>query len=61
VGVAVTEFTDDAYREAAQQLAALLADKTLRTRCVAAARRYFDLELIGWPRYRAIYEQLANA
>jgi glycosyltransferase involved in cell wall biosynthesis len=61
VGVAVTEFTDNAYREAARQLAALLSDKTLRTRCVAAARRYFDLELIGWPRYRAIYEQLANA
>jgi glycosyltransferase involved in cell wall biosynthesis len=61
VGVSVTEFSDDAYREAARQLAALLADKTHRTRCVAAARRYFDLERIGWPRYRAVYEQLANA
>ena len=61
VGVAVTEFSDDAYREAARQLAALLADKTLSTRCVATARRYFDLERIGWPRYRAIYEQLAKA
>ena len=61
VGVAVTEFSDDAYREGARQLAALLADKTLRTRCVAVARRYFDLELIGWTRYRAVYEQLANA
>jgi glycosyltransferase involved in cell wall biosynthesis len=61
VGVAVTEFSDNAYREAARQLAVLLADKTVRTRCVAAARRYFDLERIGWPRYRAVYEQLANA
>jgi glycosyltransferase involved in cell wall biosynthesis len=61
VGVTVTEFTDDAYRDAARRLAALLTDKTLRPRCVAAARRYFDLELIGWPGYRAIYEQLANA
>jgi glycosyltransferase involved in cell wall biosynthesis len=61
VGVAVREFSDDAYRDAARQLAALLADKTLRSRCVAAARKHFDLERIGWPRYRAVYEQLANA
>ena len=60
-GVAVTEFSDDAYREAARQLAVLLADKTLPTRCVAAARKYFDLERIGWTRYRAVYELLANA
>jgi glycosyltransferase involved in cell wall biosynthesis len=60
VGVAVTEFSDDAYREAARQLAVLFGDKTLRARCVAAARKYFDLERIGWPRYLAIYEQLAK-
>jgi glycosyltransferase involved in cell wall biosynthesis len=61
VGVVVREFSDNAYREAAIQLAALLADKTIHTRCVAAARRYFDLERIGWPRYRAVYKQLAGA
>jgi glycosyltransferase involved in cell wall biosynthesis len=60
VGVAITEFSDDRYREAAKQLATLLADQTLRARCVAAARKYFDLEHIGWARYRAVYEQLAN-
>jgi glycosyltransferase involved in cell wall biosynthesis len=60
VGVTVAEFSDDAYREAAQQLAALLADKGLRARCVAVARKYFDLELVGWSRYRTVYAQLDN-
>jgi glycosyltransferase involved in cell wall biosynthesis len=61
VGVVVTQFSDAAYCDAAAQLSSLLGDKTLRERCVAVARKHFDLERIGWPRYRTVYEKLARA
>jgi glycosyltransferase involved in cell wall biosynthesis len=60
VGIVLPEFSDDVYREAAQRLLCLLADRALRSRCVAVARKYFDLEQIGWARYRAIYDELTQ-
>jgi glycosyltransferase involved in cell wall biosynthesis len=60
IGVVVPEFSDAAYRDSARQLKSLLEDETLRARCLAAARKYFDLERIGWVRYRAIYDQMAR-
>lgn len=60
IGIVVPELSDAAYRDSALRLKALLEDGTLRARCVQAARKYFDLEKIGWARYRAIYEQMAR-
>ena len=60
IGVVMPEFSDAAYRDSARQLKSLLEDKTLRPRCVEAGRKYFDLERIGWARYRAIYDQMAK-
>jgi glycosyltransferase involved in cell wall biosynthesis len=61
IGVVVPEFSDTAYRDSARQLKSLLKDEALRARCVEAARKYFDLEQIGWARYRAIYDQMARS
>src|SRR5581483_635896 len=61
VGVAVSEFSDEGYRRAARELVALLEDPGVRDRCTAAAHKYFDLEQVGWARYRAVYELLARA
>jgi glycosyltransferase involved in cell wall biosynthesis len=61
IGIVLPEFSDSAYREAAQALLRLLGDESVRARCIRVARKYFDMERIGWERYRAVYDQLAKA
>jgi glycosyltransferase involved in cell wall biosynthesis len=61
VGVVVRALEPGAYREAAESLNTLLDDPALSLRCMAAARAQFDLESIGGPRYRRVYERLHNA
>ncbi len=58
VGVLLTETSRDGYEAAARELRALLEDPSLRQRCRAVALKSFDLETVGWPRYRQIYERL---
>jgi glycosyltransferase involved in cell wall biosynthesis len=58
VGVLVREFASAAYREAARGLQNLLNDPDTSARCRAAAEAHFDLEQIGWVRYRSIYREL---
>jgi glycosyltransferase involved in cell wall biosynthesis len=61
VGVLVRGFTAEAYREAVPQLLRLLADPATPRRCRRVAEEYFDLERVGWPRYRQVYEHLAGS
>jgi len=58
VGVILSELSEEAYREAVHALLELLAAPDIRDRCRAVARRYFDLQTVGWVRYRALYERL---
>jgi glycosyltransferase involved in cell wall biosynthesis len=58
VGVLVRDFTPEAYREATQRLNDLLADAETPARCRAAAEAHYDLEQVGWVRYRRLYQQL---
>lgn len=58
VGVVVEAFTPAAYRRAADELAALLAEgEALSRRCRGAARRRFALE-DGIQKYLSLYERL---
>lgn len=57
VGVALSEFSDAAFDQALEQLLDLVANPTVRDRCVSAARRHFHLDE-GVKRYRKIYQSL---
>lgn len=58
VGVLVTEPTEKAYMEAAMAMKRLLDDPDTPRRCRAVAEEHFDLQRVGWVRYRRIYEEL---
>lgn len=58
VGVTVDEYEPSAYKLALEKLSQILSDNKLRDRCVAVAHEQFDLETVGGPRYRRIYERL---
>jgi glycosyltransferase involved in cell wall biosynthesis len=58
VGVLVQQFTDEGYRDTLSRLLALWSDPLLRVRCQTVAAECFDLERVGWPRYRQMYERL---
>lgn len=60
VGVLLPSLDAAGYRAGAQQLSELLADPGVRARCRRAARRHFDMELIGWRLYREIYALLGR-
>jgi glycosyltransferase involved in cell wall biosynthesis len=55
VGVLVETFGRPSYLRALHDLDALAADLSLRQRCRAVARRYFDLDTIGSTRYHRLY------
>jgi glycosyltransferase involved in cell wall biosynthesis len=59
LGVIVTEDSEAAYEKAAHELIALMQTEGVRERCRVAARQLLDLETVGWPRYRRMYERLA--
>ncbi len=61
VGVIVADFSDEALRRGVEQLLHLLGDREVRGRCRYTAEKYFDLERVGWSRYRGIYRQLDPA
>jgi glycosyltransferase involved in cell wall biosynthesis len=60
VGVLVAEHSDGAYARAAAELIRLARDPTTRQRCRATAEQHLSLSRIGIPRYRALYERLAD-
>lgn len=58
VGVLVDERDPRDLERAAAELGQLLHDPDIRSRCRAAAAGGFDLERVGWARYRRIYDRL---
>ena len=58
-GFVLEEFSDHAYRAAAQALAEMLAHEDTRGRCVALADSELSLTAIGLPRYQALYGLVA--
>jgi glycosyltransferase involved in cell wall biosynthesis len=58
VGVLVRQFTPAAYLEAAQELQRLLNDPETPDRCRAAAEEHYDMDRVGWARYRRLYHHL---
>ena len=61
VGVLLRRLDEAGYRAALRALADLRADPTLATRCRDTARELYDLEAVGGPRYRALYEAVLAA
>jgi len=57
VGVVLPEVGPVAFRESLKEVERLLQDRSVRRRCVAVARRYFDLEQ-GVAKYAAIYDKI---
>jgi glycosyltransferase involved in cell wall biosynthesis len=60
IGVIVDEFTTEAYARAASEALRLARDPDVSDRCREAARKYFELEMVGGERYRKVYRQLGN-
>lgn len=61
VGVLVREFRREEYALAAREALKLAADPGVRERCMAAARRHFDLAAVGGARYSEVYGLLREA
>jgi glycosyltransferase involved in cell wall biosynthesis len=61
LGVLVREFRRDEYARAAREALRLAGDPGARARCVAAARKYFDLAAVGGARYCEVYRRLGDS
>lgn len=60
VGVVLQRFQREAYARAAEEALALTDDPATPARCVAAARRHFDLSGVGGARYLNVYRRLTG-
>lgn len=58
VGIIVESFSEAGLAQAAERALALVSEPLLRTRCVEAARKHFDLHKVGGTRYRNVYRRL---
>jgi glycosyltransferase involved in cell wall biosynthesis len=61
VGVVVRYFTPEELGRAASAALALAAEPGAKERCVAVARRHFDLRAIGGERYANVYRRIGDA
>jgi glycosyltransferase involved in cell wall biosynthesis len=61
VGTLVGEFNPEAYARAAEQALRLCEETGIAARCVAAARKHFDLATVGAHRYLDVYRRLEAA
>ena len=59
VGVLLEELDARAYARAAEQALQLVSEPQIRERCIAAARRNFDLTTVGAARYQDVYGRIA--
>ncbi|HZB46584.1 MAG TPA: glycosyltransferase [Pyrinomonadaceae bacterium] len=59
VGVLVQRFHRESYARAAEEALALADDPSTPARCLAAARRHFDLAAVGGARYLNVYRRLS--
>jgi glycosyltransferase involved in cell wall biosynthesis len=55
VGVVVDEDNPKDLQRAALELTCLMAEPEIGARCRAVAKRDFDLQSVGWTRYRRLY------
>jgi glycosyltransferase involved in cell wall biosynthesis len=60
VGALVGEHTRTSYLAATERIVELIADRATRERCRALARRELSLTAVGVPRYRELYELVAE-
>ena len=60
VGVLVQRFHREAYARAAEEALALADDPATPARCLAAARKHFDLAGVGGARYLNVYRRLSR-
>ncbi len=60
VGVVVRYFTPEELARSAEAALALAADEATRERCVAVARRHFDLHTVGGERYANVYRRIGE-
>jgi glycosyltransferase involved in cell wall biosynthesis len=60
IGVLVDEHSDESYRSAAIAMSELIARPQTRARCREVARRELSLKDVGIPRYRELYECVAD-
>jgi hypothetical protein len=60
VGVILDAFDDASIETALKQAFALAAEPDTPDRCSRTARELFDLNTVGGPRYRALYERMAG-
>jgi glycosyltransferase involved in cell wall biosynthesis len=58
VGVVVRHFNTEELARAAEAALALAAEPGTEERCVAVARRHFDLRAVGGERYANVYRRL---
>ena len=61
IGVVVDPRSESELGAGAARLRDLLADANMPGRCREAAREHLGLITVGWPRYRALYEQIGCA
>jgi glycosyltransferase involved in cell wall biosynthesis len=60
VGVLLDGFDASSFAAAFDRVQQLRADPGLRERCIAVARRLYDLETVGGHRYRRLYTRLGS-
>jgi glycosyltransferase involved in cell wall biosynthesis len=60
VGVVVRDFTAAEFARAAEVAQALANDASVPARCIAVARRHFDLQTVGGTGYANVYRRLAT-
>jgi glycosyltransferase involved in cell wall biosynthesis len=58
-GIVLRDFSNSAYRAAADELALVLGDPTRVERCTATAQARLSLRRVGLPRYDALYRSVA--
>lgn len=60
VGAILPDFTPEAYARALSEVEAMGEAETIRAHCRQVAREHFDLQTVGGPRYRRLYERLLS-
>ena len=60
VGILIHGTDPENYREAARQLRILMEDPETPARCRRVAEAHFNLETVGWTRYRELYRSLLS-
>jgi glycosyltransferase involved in cell wall biosynthesis len=58
LGIVISDYSDDSYRRAADELRVLLEDKVTAGRCREFAEQELSLSNVGGPRYISVYERL---